>query len=189
MDCAAAPSSVIARRRFLPSWRGGAAAEAIQWGRRSSHGRAVSCVGLPDSGLLRARFARARNDGDAPALALALAMTEGRPSRRPHRNPVKSAAACVVFGWDDRATPVVFRGMIVCGSGSLSAGSCAGGGCVSARARLNRAQPDGAFRPVESERYRHARGNPECRRRDQAVARTAEEASLTSIPRRAVLPN
>ena len=34
-----------------------------------------------------------------------------------------------------------------------------------------------------------ARGNPEPRRRDQAVGATAEEASLTSIPRRAASPN
>jgi len=61
----AVPSPVIARRRLPPSLRGGAAAEAIQAGRPASHGREVSCVAPPDSGLLRARFARARNDGGA----------------------------------------------------------------------------------------------------------------------------
>jgi len=60
----AAPSSVIGSRRLPPSLRGREAAEAIQAGRTASHGREAYRVAAPNSGLLRPRFARARNDGE-----------------------------------------------------------------------------------------------------------------------------
>src|SRR5579875_206019 len=66
---------VMARRRLLPSLRGGAAAEAIQAGRPASDGREVYSVASPNSGLLRARFARARNDGEQLSRGLAMTVT------------------------------------------------------------------------------------------------------------------
>src|SRR5579875_223480 len=64
LHCAAASSTVIARRRLRPSLRGREAAEAIQAGGATNPMRAPYRVALPNSGLLRARFARARNDGE-----------------------------------------------------------------------------------------------------------------------------
>jgi len=56
-----------------PSLRGGEAAEAIQAGGATNSVREADRVTLSNSGLLRARFARARNDGRQ--LSRGLAMT------------------------------------------------------------------------------------------------------------------
>src|SRR5579884_1741280 len=61
------------------AWRGGEAAEAIQARRAKRDGREACRVALPDSGLLRPRFARARNDGRQLAFALAMTVTSRSP--------------------------------------------------------------------------------------------------------------
>src|SRR5579885_1706080 len=90
------PSSVIARRRFLPvmarrrlspSLKSGEAAEAIKAGRPTSHGREAYRVAAPILDCFARACARARNDGEGDnwiasrSLTLALAMTAGRPCR------------------------------------------------------------------------------------------------------------
>jgi len=60
-----------------PSLRGGEAAEAIQAGCAASDGREAYRVAAPNSGLLRARFARARNDGGT---IVARARNDGGPT-------------------------------------------------------------------------------------------------------------
>src|SRR5579875_1092720 len=65
-----------------PSLRGREAAEAIQAGGAASDVREAYRVALPDSGLLRARFARARNDGGAAVPRVAGGWREHGPVHR-----------------------------------------------------------------------------------------------------------